>query len=115
MKKKQHKRVAAMALTAALTVALTGCGSDSQESSDLEQMAGTAVQIETVSAETISAENTVSGQVGADNERSIYIATSAKCTAVNHRAGDSVQAGEVICTLDLGSTLASYHAANISY
>ena len=40
MKKKQHKRVAAMALTAALTVALTGCGSDSQESSDLEQMAG---------------------------------------------------------------------------
>ena len=115
MKKKQHKRVAALALTVALTVALTGCGSDSQEGSDLEQMAGTAVQIETVSAETISAENTVSGQVGADNERSIYIATSAKCTAVNHRAGDSVQAGEVICTLDLGSTLASYHAANISY
>ena len=39
MKKKQHKRVAALALTVALTVALTGCGSDSQEGSDLELMA----------------------------------------------------------------------------
>ena len=43
------------------------------------------------------------------------VATSAKCTAVYANAGDEVSAGDVICTLDLGSTLSSYNAATISY
>ena len=43
------------------------------------------------------------------------VATSAKCTAVYAEAGDEVQAGDVLCTLDLGSTLASHNAASISY
>ena len=43
------------------------------------------------------------------------VGVSAKCTAVYVEAGDLVQAGEKICTLDLASTLASYNAANITY
>ena len=43
------------------------------------------------------------------------VAVTAKCTDVYVNAGDEVQAGDVICTLDLGSTLSSYNAARISY
>ena len=63
----------------------------------------------------IGTENTVSGQVSSDNEQMVLIATSAKCTAVYFHAGDTVEAGDILCTLDLASTLASYNAANISY
>ena len=31
------------------------------------------------------------------------------------QAGDLVEAGDILCTLDLGSSLASYNAARISY
>ena len=74
-----------------------------------------AVQVKEVTAGDISTENKVSGKVVADNEHTVMVATSAKCTAVYVEAGDVVQAGDKICTLDLASTLASYNAANISY
>ena len=64
---------------------------------------------------TIASENKVSGQVSADNESTIMIASAAKCTAVYFSAGDLVQAGDILCTLELGSALAGYNAARISY
>ena len=76
---------------------------------------GGAGQVETVSAGSIAAENKVSGTISADNESTILIATAAKCTAVYAQAGDVVEAGDILCTLDLGSSLASYNAARISY
>ena len=39
----------------------------------------------------------------------------AKCTAVYVEVGDTVRAGQALCTLDLASTLSSYEAANIGY
>jgi len=73
------------------------------------------VQVATVATDNISTENKISGKVSADNETTIMISSAAKCTAVYFQAGDEVKAGDIICTLDLGSTLATYDAANISY
>lgn len=109
----KHQRILAGLLAAGLALSLTACGG--QEQQEEEPAAGVAVQVETVSADTIATENKVSGKISADNESTILIATAAKCTAVYAQAGDEVQAGDILCTLDLGSSLASYNAARISY
>lgn len=108
----KYDRIAALLLSAALMLSLTACGSQEQEE---QSAAGVAVQVETVKADTIATESKVSGKISADNESTIMIATAAKCTAVYAQAGDEVQAGDILCTLDLGSSLASYNAARISY
>lgn len=113
-----QKRLLFLTLAAAALLSLSACGGDpasSQEDTSQSTPAGVAVQVQEVSADTISAENKVSGRVAADNETSIFVASSAKCTALYVEAGDTVQAGQAICTLDLESTLASYNAANITY
>ena len=109
-----HKRMTSWLLAAGMMVSLAGCGSQTPAQEEPES-AGTAVQVETVNADTISAENRVSGKIVAENEETIMVATSAKCTEVYAQAGDMVQAGDVLCTLDLGSALASRNAAQISY
>ena len=110
----KYQKLFAGLLAAAMTLALTACGSKEPEE-ETPAAEGIAVQVQTVTANTISTENKVSGQVSADNASTILIASAAKCTAVYKNAGDQVQAGEKICTLDLGSTLSSYNAARISY
>ena len=109
----KRNRITALVLTAALALSLTACGG--KETADEAPAAGTAVQVVTVAQDSIATENKVSGKVSADNESTIMVATSAKCTAVYANAGDEVSAGDIICTLDLGSTLSSYNAATISY
>ena len=112
-----RKRIVSLALAGAL-LSLTACGSSSDTSTDASGQSGTsgvAVQVQEVTSDTIATENKVSGKIAADNETSIYVASSVKCTAVYVQAGDTVQAGQKICTLDLDSTLSSYNAANISY
>ena len=111
-----RKRIASLALAAAL-VSLTACGSPSDSSTDTsgQSAAGVAVQVQEITSDTIASENKVSGKIEADNETSIYVASSVKCTAVYVDAGDTVQAGQKLCTLDLDSTLSSYNAANINY
>lgn len=112
-----RKRIVSLALAGAL-LSLTACGSSSDTSADASSQSGTsgvAVQVQEVTSDTIATENKVSGKIAAENETSIYVASSVKCTAVYVQAGDTVQAGQKICTLDLDSTLSSYNAANISY
>lgn len=108
-----YQKLLAGLLAVTTALALTACGGKEQE--EAPAAAGIAVQVQTVTANTISTENKVSGQVSADNESTILIASTAKCTAVYKNAGDQVEAGETICTLDLGSTLSNYNAARISY
>ena len=108
-----HQKFLAGLLACAMALALTACGGEEPVEDTVP--AGVAVQVKTVSAGSIATENKVSGQVSADNESVILIASAAKCTAVYKEAGDTVQAGDKICTLDLGSTLSSYNAARISY
>lgn len=99
-------------LAAAAAMTLTACGGG-----DEPQVGpvGVAVQVETVTAGSIATENKVSGQISADNTSTILISSPAKCTAVYFQAGDLVKAGDILCTLELGSSLASYNAARISY
>lgn len=107
------KRTLALLLASACALALVGCGGKAEETDAVPS--GVAVRVSTVSRRDVAAENRVSGTVTADDETSIYVASNAKCTAVYFSAGDEVKRGDVICTLDLGSTLASYNAARISY
>ena len=109
----KYQRVLAAVLAVGMALALTACGG--KEPVEDTAPAGVAVQVKTVTAGTIATENKVSGQISADNESVILIASAAKCTAVYKNAGDLVEAGDILCTLDLGSTLSSYNAARISY
>ena len=110
------KQWLAAALAAVMVLGLTACGSgEEQENTESEPAAGTAVQVQSVTLDSIATENTVSGQVTAEDTSTIFVSVAAKCTAVNYEAGDIVNAGDVICTLDLGSTISSYNAANINY
>ena len=114
MKPIKRSRFAAALLAAVLTFSLTAGGGQEPEE-DIPEEVGIAVQIQPVTEDAIATENKVSGKVSADNEYTILIASAAKCTAVYAKAGDQVQAGDILCTLDLGSALASYNAARISY
>ena len=108
----KYNRVIALLLAAVMALSLTACGGEEVQE---EPSAGIAVQTEIVTADTIATENKVSGKVSADNESTIMIGSTAKCTAVYAQAGDLVESGDIICTLDLGSTLASYNAARIGH
>lgn len=113
-----RNRILFCSLAAALVLSLSACaskGDSSSASGSEDSAAGVAVQVQEVASGTISTENKVSGKVVSDNESSVFVSASAKCIAVYVDAGDVVQAGDKICTLDLASTLASYSAANISY
>ena len=109
-----RKHIAALTLALAM-FALSGCASSNAVSDAEETPVGVAVQVETIERRDVATENKVSGTVTSDDETSIYVSTTAKCTAVYFEAGDEVEKGDIICTLDLGSTLASYNAARISY
>ena len=112
------KRMLSIALSAALVLSLTGCQKGQEaggSGSGGETAVGVAVQVTEVEQDTIAAENKVSGQVVTDSETSVFVAANAQCTAVYVEAGDTVSAGQAICTLDMASTLASYNSASISY
>ena len=111
----KHIRICSAVLATALALSLTGCQDNGDSSSEDATPAGVAVQVQEVAIDTISTESRVSGTVTTDSDTSIYVAATAKCTAVYVEAGDTVSAGDRICTLDMASTLSSYNAANISY
>ena len=100
-----------ISLLLALTLVLSLAGCEKEEM--VTAPAGVAVQVQTVEAQDIASENTVSGQVTAGSETSVYVTATAKCTAVYVEAGDAVKAGDVICSLDMESSLAQYRAAEI--
>ena len=105
------KKTLCLALALALSLSLAGCKKEDAPTAP----AGVAVQVQMVEAQDIASESTVSGQVVAGSETSVYVTSTAKCTAVYVQAGDAVTAGEKICTLDMGSSLAQYRAAEIGY
>ena len=106
------QRIKILLLAAAAALTLTACGGEDEPQAG---PVGVAVQVETVTAGSIATENKVAGQISADNTSTILISSPARCTAVYFQAGDLVKAGDILCTLDLGSSLASYNAARISY
>ena len=100
---------------AVMVLSLTACQSGGESSQDTNAAAGVAVQVQEVNVDTISTENKVSGRVVTDGQESVFVATQAQCTALYVEVGDSVTAGQTLCTLDIASTVSSYNAASISY
>jgi ATP-dependent Clp protease ATP-binding subunit ClpC len=95
---------------------LRACGGEKTEEAVAETAAvGVAVQTMTVERREMASENTVSGRINAEDEAVIMIGVAAKCTKTNVKAGDEVKKGDILCTLDLASTLSQYSAAQISY
>ena len=110
------KRFLSLTVAGAMALAMTGCQSKEEDSSQQDDAAvGVAVQVQQVELSSIATDNNVSGKVAADSQTSIMVAAAAKCTAVYVEAGDEVKAGDKICTLDLASTIAAYNAAKITY
>lgn len=109
------KRMTAAALTAVMALSLAACSAEKPQQTAEEEDAGVAVQVVEITADTIATENKVVGKLSAENEEMIMVGSAAKCTAVYKNAGDTVEAGDMICTLDLGSTIANYNSARISY
>ena len=88
------QKTISLLLALALALSLAGC----KKEETVTAPAGVAVQVQTVEAQDIASENTVSGQVTADSETSVYVTSTAKCTAVYVQAGDTVKAGDVTWT-----------------
>jgi len=111
------KRLKVLGLVFAMLLTLTACGEKkSEQETDVTQpAAGVAVQVTSVAADTLATENRVSGKISADSETAVMVSVTAKCTAVYVKAGDRVKKGDILCKLDIGSTLSSYNAARISY
>lgn len=117
----KQKKIFAGALSAALILSLAACQSGGEggapDGSDPagNTPAGVAVQVQEVTVDSISTENKVSGRVITDGQESVFVTANAQCLAVYVEVGDTVSAGQALCSLDLSSTLSSYSAASISY
>ena len=116
----KHHRICSAALAAAMVLSLTACqsgGSESgSDSSEPEAEAGVAVQIQEVAVDTISTGSSVSGQVVDDSgQESVFVSANARCTDVYVEVGDEVEAGTVLCTLDMSDTKSALNNATASY
>ena len=113
----QNKRILALLPAAALAaLCLGGCGA-AVEAAPAESAApaGVAVQTRTVSAGEVSADSTVSGALAAENEQTVMVSVTARCLDAFASAGDWVEAGQILCRLELDSTLSNYNAARLAY
>ena len=106
------KRILSFSLAFLFVFSLCACGKDEvqEEASD-----GIPVEITLVEKGSISAENNVSGQVASGDTQSVFVALSVRCLDTYVEAGDTVSAGQTICTLDMASTWANYEVAVMSY
>ena len=77
------KRFLSLTVAGAMALAMTGCQSKEEDSSQQDDAAvGVAVQVQQVEQSSIATDNNVSGKVAADSQTSIMVAAAAKCTAV---------------------------------
>ncbi|USF27504.1 hypothetical protein N510_002451 [Firmicutes bacterium ASF500] len=116
----KHHRICSAALAAAMVLSLAACQSGGSESgsasSEPEAEAGVAVQIQEVAVDTISTGSSVSGQVVDDSgQESVFVSANARCTGVYVEVGDEVEAGTVLCTLDMSDTKSALNNATTSY
>ena len=108
----KFNRIIALVLALVMTLGLSACG---EKKEPVETASGIAVQVMSIVSDTIATENKVSGKLSTENAATIMIASTAKCTAVYAHAGDLVQAGDILCTLELDSSLSQQSAAQIGY
>lgn len=97
---------------AAALLFLSACGAESAETT---APAGVAVQTRVVEVGDIASDSTVSGAVAAEDESTVMVAVTARCLDTYAEAGDAVTEGQVLCRLELDSTLSNYNAAKLAY
>ena len=91
-----RKRIISLLLAVSALVLLTACGQEDETTT--EEKTATAVEITKVTRGSISAQSTVSGQVASGDEQSVSVALSTRCTDVYVEVGDTVSAGQALCT-----------------
>ena len=110
------KRLTGAMLAVVMILSLAACAAQEEQTvQEAPVDAGVAVHTVTIGTDTIATENKTVGKLSAEEEATIMVGSSAKCTAVYKNAGDTVEAGEKIAALDFGATIANYAAARIGY
>lgn len=106
--------ISTIALSLLLCVGLlAGCSQEEEPEEPVAQ--DTAVEVQTVSRGSISTENHLSGKVVSGKQESVFVALSARCTKVYVEVGDTVSAGQTLCTLDIASTQSNLELAQLNY
>ena len=108
----KKRMVWSLLLLPALLLAAGGCGQQAQE--EEAEDTSVAVEIQPVERGTIAAESSVSGQVAAGDQESVFVGLSAQCTDVFVEVGDTVSSGQALFTLDISSTLDNIKTTNMS-
>ena len=103
----------AVVLTLALLLTAGGCGQKETEPEEQETSA-IAVEIERVERGSISSKSTVSGQVAAGEQESVFLGLSAQCKDVYVEQGDTVTEGQKLFTVDTSAVLDNIKTTNMS-
>lgn len=102
-------------LAAALLIGgLTACG-QSGDTSEEQEVPGTAVEVHTVETGDIATENTVTGSVTASRNVPVLSKVACKVKSVKVKAGDTVAAGDPLYTLDTSDLEDTYGSALTTY
>ena len=109
--KKPAKSVFVLALILLLTAG--GCGQEETEPEE-QEVSAIAVEIQRVERGAISAKSTVSGQVAAGEQESVFVGLSAQCKDVYVELGDDVTAGQKLFTVDVSSVLDNIKTTRLS-
>ena len=102
-----------LALALALLLLAGGCGQEEVQEEESDESA-VAVEIQRVERSSIAAESTVSGQVAAGDQESVFLALSAQFKDVYVEVGDNVTAGQTLFTVDISSTLDNIQTTKMS-
>ncbi|MEG1999912.1 MAG: efflux RND transporter periplasmic adaptor subunit [Evtepia sp.] len=108
------KRTFLTALTLLMLFAFAGCG-EAEPTTAEPVDERIAVEVQTVTLGNISTENSISGKIVSEKDTSVYVTLSTRCDDVYVKVGDTVKAGQIICKLDLSTTLDNYEAASLNY
>ena len=126
MTKNKNRALSLILLSAFALVTLASCGEErstaatenaagaAAEGETAAQVLGVPVETQTVHLSSISSDNTVSGMVTAEDEATVMVTVSAKVRETFVEAGDTVEEGQILCSLDIDSTLSSYRAAQLT-
>ena len=113
---KRNRKLLAALLCAASVLALVACAADTKDDAPVDsgEALGVAVQTQTVRLDAVSSDSTVTGTVSADGQATVMVAVTAKVLDTYVEAGDTVEEGQVLCRLELDSTLSNYRAAQLN-
>lgn len=108
------KKIISIALCAALTVCVGGCGKKKTTAVE-EVTTGVNVTVETVAKKTIQNTVTYTGEIKASESTSVSAKASGIAKAVYKEVGDYVNAGETLVVLDDTDYRNAYNSAQAAY